>query len=79
MAQYDVDLILSVRYPWLLPESLLEDKRIRLRVQLNFHNSHFPKYRGPNAFGWSICNGDKKLGLYVPIVWTEASIPVLFW
>jgi len=56
-AFYEVDLVVSMGYPWLLPADLLSDERIRLGA-INFHNAPLPQLRGPNALGHAIMNGD---------------------
>uniref|UniRef100_A0A7S3LSL4 Formyl transferase N-terminal domain-containing protein n=1 Tax=Aplanochytrium stocchinoi TaxID=215587 RepID=A0A7S3LSL4_9STRA len=52
---YKPDLLLSIGYPWLLPEDLLKFPPLGA---LNFHNSHLPDKVGPNAFGVALINGD---------------------
>lgn len=59
-AFYEVDLVMCVGFPWLLPTNLVSDKRIKFGV-INFHNSQLPKLRGPNALGHAIMNGDTTL------------------
>jgi methionyl-tRNA formyltransferase len=68
MLLYKVDMIISIGYPWLLPVNILTPSEPdkypgspRLGA-VNFHNSALPKYKGPNSFGWSICNGDSEFG-----------------
>ena len=66
---YKVDMIISIGYPSLLPVNILltpsqpnkypDSPRLGA---VNFHNSLLPKYKGPNSFGWSICNGDTEFG-----------------
>ena len=56
-AMYDVDMIITVGFPWLLPKSLIEDPRIQYGA-INFHNAALPEGRGPNALGHAIMNGD---------------------
>ena len=66
MQLYKIDMILSFGYPWLLPVNILTPSEKypgspRLGAA-NFHNSFLPQYKGPNSFGWSICNGDSEFG-----------------
>lgn len=68
MKLYKIDMIISMGYPWLLPVDILtpnEPEKYPGSPRLgavNFHNSLLPLYRGPNSFGWSICNGDSEFG-----------------
>jgi methionyl-tRNA formyltransferase len=61
IACYGANLILCSGFPWIIPESLINDPRLPLGV-INFHNSLLPKYMGPNAFGWGIVNNDGEVG-----------------
>lgn len=60
VAPYAPDALICMGYPWLLPTDLLELPPLGAA---NMHNSLLPKYRGPNAFGWAIINGETELGL----------------
>lgn len=68
MKLYNIDMIISMGYPWLLPVDILtpnEPEKYPGSPRLgavNFHNSLLPLYRGPNSFGWSIYNGDSEFG-----------------
>lgn len=64
MEAYDVDLVLSCIFPWLLPKSLVNNTNIRYGC-INLHPSDLPKYRGPNPLGWAILNGDGEIHVTV--------------
>jgi methionyl-tRNA formyltransferase len=61
LALYDVNLILVSGFPWLIPAAVLDDPRIALGV-INFHNSHLPRFQGPNAFGHYMLTGESSVG-----------------
>jgi methionyl-tRNA formyltransferase len=61
LALYSVNLVLVSGFPWLIPPSVLDDPRLSLGV-INFHNSHLPRFMGPNAFGWHIVSGEEAVG-----------------
>jgi methionyl-tRNA formyltransferase len=61
LALYDVNLILVSGFPWLIPAFVLDDPRISLGV-INFHNSHLPRFQGPNAFGHYMMSGESSVG-----------------
>ena len=60
VAPYAPDALVCLGYPWLLPGDLLDLPPLGA---VNFHNSLLPNYRGPNAFGWAIINGESELGI----------------
>jgi len=60
MEAYEVDLVLTCVFPWLLPPSLTSNPNIRYGC-INLHPSDLPKYRGPNPLGWAIVNGDDSI------------------
>jgi len=68
MMLYEVDMIMSIGYPWLLPANILTPSnpekypRSPRLGAVNIHNSILPRYKGPNSFGWSVCNGDSEFG-----------------
>lgn len=53
---HDVNLILSVQHPWILPPRVLE--RVGYQA-LNFHNAALPAYKGYNAVNHAILAGDQ--------------------
>jgi methionyl-tRNA formyltransferase len=56
------DLILSMGFPWLIPEDVLAVPPLGA---INIHASSLPKYRGPHPIGWAFRNGDSELGLTI--------------
>ncbi len=60
VAPYAPDTLICMGYPWLLPPDLLDLPPLGAA---DLHNSLLPNYRGPNAFGWAIVNGETELGL----------------
>jgi methionyl-tRNA formyltransferase len=61
IALYGANLVLVSGFPWLIPPSVLDDPRLSLGV-INFHNSHLPRFMGPNAFGWYVVSGEDHVG-----------------
>ena len=64
METYEVDLVLSCFFPWLLPPSLTENPSIQYGC-INLHGSDLPNYRGPNPLGWALLNGDDHISVTV--------------
>lgn len=64
IAVYQANCIFCSGFPWLIPKSIIHDPRLTLGV-INFHNSHLPKYMGPNAFGWSMVHNLTHVGYCV--------------
>jgi methionyl-tRNA formyltransferase len=60
VAPYAPDALVCMGYPWLLPADLIALPPLGA---FNVHNSLLPNYRGPNAFGWAIINGETELGI----------------
>lgn len=56
----DVDVVLSVRSPYLLPAPLLEAPRYG---SYNLHFGPLPDYAGRNAVSWAIYNGEDRHGV----------------
>ena len=56
---YDCDILLCNGFSWKIPAEVLALPRLGA---LNVHNSELPRYRGPNAFGWALRNGDDHIG-----------------
>lgn len=53
------DLIVCAGFSWKLPADLLDLPRLGA---INFHDALLPKYRGRNAFGWALRNGEPEVG-----------------
>jgi len=51
--EYDIDYLLSVYYPNILDEEILEHPN---KYSLNLHQAELPRYRGSNVFTHSILN-----------------------
>lgn len=78
VALYDANLVLCSGFPWLIPESVLNDPRLSLGV-INFHNSILPHFMGPNAFGWQIVSNQNHVGYTVHRMSAEFDTgPILF-
>lgn len=78
IANYEANVIFCSGFPWLIPESVLNDPRLPLGV-INFHNSLLPKLMGPNAFGWQIVSGQEEIGYCVHRMSAEFDTgPILF-
>jgi methionyl-tRNA formyltransferase len=57
--QQDVDLIISVHHPWILPAEILAAVDYNA---INFHNGKLPKYKGYNPVNHAILNQDTEFG-----------------
>jgi methionyl-tRNA formyltransferase len=78
IANYDANVVFCSGFPWLIPESVLNDPRLPLGV-INFHNSLLPKLMGPNAFGWQIVLNQEEVGYCVHRMSSEFDTgPILF-
>jgi methionyl-tRNA formyltransferase len=78
IANYDANAVFCSGFPWLIPESVLNDPRLPLGV-INFHNSLLPKLMGPNAFGWQMVLGQEEVGYCVHRMSAEFDTgPILF-
>jgi methionyl-tRNA formyltransferase len=55
IAANQINFILSVQHPWVLPKAVLQAVDYRA---INFHNAKLPRYRGYNAINHAILNGD---------------------
>lgn len=68
LKMYEIDMIMSIGYPWLLPEEILNPNSPQYKETsprlgaVNFHNAMLPRYKGPNSFGWSVINEDNAFG-----------------
>jgi methionyl-tRNA formyltransferase len=54
------DLLLTFFFPWRVPPEALA---VPSRGAINVHPSLLPRYRGPNPLGWTLRNGEPKVGL----------------
>lgn len=78
IAVYDANAVFCSGFPWLIPESVLNDPRLPLGV-INFHNSLLPKLMGPNAFGWQMILDQDEVGYCVHRMSAEFDTgPILF-
>jgi methionyl-tRNA formyltransferase len=59
IAPWRPDLIVCAAFPWIIPADVLAIPRLGV---LNGHDSLLPKYRGPNATGWALRNGEREIG-----------------
>ena len=50
------DFIVSVQYPWILSETVIQMTGNRV---INLHNAKLPDYRGHNSLSYEIINGEK--------------------
>ena len=57
----DCFYLFSIINPFLIPESVLTNKRLLLA--LNYHDSFLPRYAGVNSTTWAIINGEKEHGV----------------
>jgi len=61
----DVDLILLVGYPLILPESIINKYKC-----INSHASLLPQYRGFHSTGWALINNEQYVGYTIHIAET---------
>ncbi len=64
----EVDVIISLNYLYLIPETLIKSAKI---CAVNFHGSLLPKYRGRTPHVWAIINGEKYSGVTVHLIEKE--------
>lgn len=62
---YEVDLIASVNYLFLIEEDLINHSN---KITFNIHGSLLPKYRGRTPHVWSIINGEKEAGITAHLI-----------
>jgi methionyl-tRNA formyltransferase len=53
------DLLITISFNWKLPADLLAVPRLGA---INFHDGALPRYRGLNATGWALRNGEREWG-----------------
>ncbi len=56
------DLIICSGFNWVIPADVLALPPLGA---INFHDALLPRYRGPNATGWALRNGDPQHGLTI--------------
>lgn len=63
--KYNVDIIASINYLFLIQEDVIEHSNI---LTFNIHGSLLPKYRGRTPHVWAIINGEKKAGITAHVI-----------
>ena len=61
---YEIDLILSVNYLFLIERSLF----LKAKLAVNIHGSLLPKYRGRTPHVWAIINNEPKTGVTAHLI-----------
>jgi methionyl-tRNA formyltransferase len=61
---YEIDIILSVNYLFLIERSLFS----RAKLAVNIHGSLLPKYRGRTPHVWAIINNESKTGVTAHLI-----------
>jgi methionyl-tRNA formyltransferase len=61
---YEVDMILSVNYLFLIERSLFS----KSKLAVNIHGSLLPKYRGRTPHVWAIINNESKTGITAHLI-----------
>jgi methionyl-tRNA formyltransferase len=61
---YEIDMILSVNYLFLIERSLFS----KAKLAVNFHGSLLPKYRGRTPHVWAIINNESKTGVTAHLI-----------
>ncbi len=64
MQQYNIDLLLSVNYLFIVEKDVIE----QVKYPVNFHGSLLPKYRGRTPHVWAIINNETKTGVTAHII-----------
>ena len=52
--RFDVNTIISVQHPWILPLKILSEVKF---IAFNLHNAKLPEYQGNNSCNHAILNG----------------------
>lgn len=60
--KYDLDLMVSCAYPYLVGEDLINVLETKKGL-VNIHGSALPKYRGVSPVVWAVINNDKEIGI----------------
>ncbi len=63
--QFDVDIIASINYLFLIEEDIINHSNV---LTFNIHGSLLPKYRGRTPHVWAIINGETKAGITAHII-----------
>ena len=61
---YEIDIILSVNYLFLIERSLFS----KAKLAVNIHGSLLPKYRGRTPHVWAIINNERKTGITAHLI-----------
>ena len=61
-AQPPIDLAVSVNYPGIIPQKVIDCFRLGV---LNAHGGDLPRYRGNACHAWAILNGEERMGLCI--------------
>ena len=61
---YEIDIILSVNYLFLIERSLFS----KAKLAINIHGSLLPKYRGRTPHVWAIINNESKTGVTAHLI-----------
>jgi methionyl-tRNA formyltransferase len=61
---YEIDIILSVNYLFIIERSLFS----KARLAVNIHGSLLPKYRGRTPHVWAIINNESKTGVTAHLI-----------
>lgn len=62
---FDVDVIASINYLFLIEEDIINHSN---KLTFNIHGSLLPKYRGRTPHVWAIINGEDKAGITAHII-----------
>ena len=63
--EYNIDVIASINYLFLIEEDVINHSNI---LTFNIHGSLLPKYRGRTPHVWAIINGETKAGITAHII-----------
>ena len=62
---FDVDVIASINYLFLIEENIINHSNL---LTFNIHGSLLPKYRGRTPHVWAIINGETKTGITAHVI-----------
>ena len=63
--EFNVDVLISVNYLFLIENDIIEHSNI---LTFNIHGSLLPKYRGRTPHVWAIINGETKAGITAHVI-----------
>lgn len=63
--RYNVDIIASINYLFLIEEDIINHSK---KITFNIHGALLPKYRGRTPHVWSIINGEKEAGITAHLI-----------